>query len=137
SMSESLIRATVGRLGSWRAARSGDRAGRSLATKALEEGRADRRAVTRVNPEQASKVELSTPTQPEDGEGCTQREATDMRTAAVDRGNGDGTPGRRHGQRGRPALVRREPQRRLRRRPEIRVSGQESEGAIVPWKSGN
>lgn len=33
--------------------------------------------------------------------------------------------------------MRRKPQRRFWRRPKIRVSGQESEGAIVLVKSGN
>ena len=103
SMDESSIRISVGRFGSWRAVRSGDWPDRSLATKAALGGRANRRAVTQVNPEHASKVEWWTPTRAEDGEGRTGGEATDASTRPVHRGKGDGTPGRHHGQRGRPA----------------------------------
>ena len=49
------------RLGNWRY--------RSPATKAALGGRANRRAVTCVKPEQASKEKLWTPTRPEFGEG--------------------------------------------------------------------
>src|SRR5271167_1239695 len=65
----SPARAMVGWPGSWQATLSGNRPGRSPATKAALGGRANRRAVMRVNPEQASKGKLWTPTQPKDGEG--------------------------------------------------------------------
>jgi len=102
-MDESSIQITVGRSGSWRAIGLGDWSDRSLATKAALGGRASRRAVTRVNPEHASKVEWRMPTRAENGEGSTGGEATDASTHPVRRGSGDGTPGRHHGQRGRPA----------------------------------
>src|SRR6476620_1460717 len=53
SVREDLTRIIVDRSGSWRAARSGNWPGRSLATKVTLGGRAIRRAVTRVKPEQA------------------------------------------------------------------------------------
>lgn len=64
-------------------------------------GRAIRRAIMRVNPEQASKVKMRTPTRSKTGEGSMGREATDMGTCSVRRGNGDGTSERHLGQRGR------------------------------------
>ena len=67
----SPTRAMVGWPGSWQAAWPGNRLGRSPATKAALGGRAKRRAVTRVKPEQASKGKLWTPTRPEYGEGST------------------------------------------------------------------
>lgn len=81
-MDESSIQIGVGRSGSWRATwltelrEQGGELCRSLATKAALGGRAKRRAVTRVNPEHASKVELWTPTLAEEGEGSTGGEAT-------------------------------------------------------------
>ena len=67
----SPTRAMVGWPGSWQAVRSGNRRYRSPATKSASGGRANRRAVTRVKPEQASKGKLWTPTRPEFGEGST------------------------------------------------------------------
>ncbi len=69
----SPTRAMVGWPGSWRAARMGNHPGRSPATKAASGGRANRRAVTCVKPEQASKRKSRTPTRPEIGEGSTTR----------------------------------------------------------------
>jgi len=67
----SPTRAMVGWPGSWQAARMGNRPGRSPATKAASGGGANRRAVTCVKPEQASKGKSWTPTRPENGEGST------------------------------------------------------------------
>jgi hypothetical protein len=67
----SPTRAMVGWPGSWQAARMGNRPGRSPATKAASGGRANRRAVMCVKPEQASKRKSWTPTRPENGEGST------------------------------------------------------------------
>jgi hypothetical protein len=137
-MDESSIQIGVGRSGSWRAAWQDDlreqagQPGRSLATKAALGGRAKRRAVTRVHPEHASKVELWTPTLAEEGEGSTGGEEADTRTRTVHRGNGDSTPRRYHGQRGRSVRVRPRPQRRLGRR-----LAQKSGGVVVPGKPGN
>jgi hypothetical protein len=102
---EGSIQSNVDRTGSWRAARPGNRSGRSLVTKAALGGRAIRRAVTQLNPEQASKVELWTPTGWRDREGCTGGEGIDRCTLAVHRGSGDGTPERCFGQRGRSRLA--------------------------------
>jgi hypothetical protein len=49
-------------------------------------GRATLQAVTRVKPEQASKVKSWTPTRLRNGEGRTEREVTDA-------GTGSGPPG--------------------------------------------
>ena len=69
----SPTRAMVGWPGSWRAVRLGNWAYRSPATKAASGGRANRRAVTCVKPEQASKGKSWMPTRPEYGEGSTVR----------------------------------------------------------------
>jgi hypothetical protein len=66
---ESPTRAMVGWPGSWQAVRPGNRSYRSPATKAALGGRANRRAVTCVKPEQASRGSVWTSTQPKDGEG--------------------------------------------------------------------
>jgi hypothetical protein len=93
----SPTRAMVGWPGSWQAVRSGNRRYRSPATKSASGGRANRRAVTRVKPEQASKGKLWTPTRPEFGEGSTvwgssrqmhpDRSTGVMGTARRDRGS--------------------------------------------------
>ena len=70
---ESPTRVMVGWPGSWQAVRLGNWPCRSPATKAALGGRANRRAVTSVKPEQASKGKLWTPTQPKRGEGSTVR----------------------------------------------------------------
>ena len=62
------------RFDSWRAVGSGNRAGRSLATKSTYGGRAIRQAVTRVKLEQASKAAMWTPTRHEIGEGSKDGE---------------------------------------------------------------
>ena len=67
----SPTRAMVGWPGSWQAVRLGNWPCRSPATKAALGGRANRRAVTCVKPEQASKGKLWTPTRPDYGEGST------------------------------------------------------------------
>ena len=67
----SPTRAMVGWPGSWQAVRLGNRLDRSPATNVALGGGANRRAVTRVKPEQASKGKLWTPTRPEFGEGST------------------------------------------------------------------
>jgi len=65
----SPTRAMAGWPGSYQAARMGNQPGRSPETKAASGGRANRRAVTCVKPEQASKGKSWTPTRPEFGEG--------------------------------------------------------------------
>ena len=93
-----------------------------------------RRPQREVNPEQASKVEMRTPTRLPFGEG---RRAADKKptraSVAVRRGNGSGMWGRFRVQRGRSAPARGGgPQRRDRRR-----RAQKSERLIVPLKPGN
>ncbi len=68
---ESPTRVMVGWPGSWQAVWLGNWPCRSPATKAALGGRANRRAVTCVKPEQASKGKLWTPTRPKRGEGST------------------------------------------------------------------
>ncbi|OIQ64105.1 hypothetical protein GALL_543480 [mine drainage metagenome] len=68
---ESPTRAMVGWPGSWQAVWLGNWLDRSPATNLALGGGANRRAVTRVKPEQASKLKSWTPTQPENGEGST------------------------------------------------------------------
>jgi hypothetical protein len=104
---------------------------RQSARKACERTRRPQRE---VNPEQASKVELRTPTRLPFGEG---RSAADKKPArasvAVRRGNGSGMRGRFPVQRGRSAPVRGGgPQHRYRRGP-----AQKSERLIVPLRPGN
>ena len=101
----SPTRAMVGWPGSWQAVRSGNRRYRSPATKSASGGRANRRAVTRVKPEQASKGKLWTPTRPEFGEGSTIWESS--RQTHLGRSTGVmGTARRDRGsrKRGRPVL---------------------------------
>lgn len=93
----SPTRAMVGWPGSWQAAWMGNRPGRSPATNLALGGGANRRAVTCVKPEQASKGKLWTPTRPEFGEGITvwgssrrmhpNRSTGVMGTARRDRGS--------------------------------------------------
>jgi len=47
-----------------------------------------------VKPEQASKVKLWMPTRLNNGEGSTDRQATDMCAGRIHRGNGHGMLGR-------------------------------------------
>ena len=101
----SPTRAMVGWPGSWQAVRSGNRQYRSPATNVALGGGANRRAVTRVKPEQASKGKLWTPTRPELGEGSTIWGSS--RQTHLDRSTGVmGTARRDRGsrKRGRPVL---------------------------------
>ena len=91
-------------------------------------------AVTRVNPEQASKGKLRTPTRLNNGEGrCAEGKQPTDAPSAVRRGSGNSTWGRFSGQRGKPAGERgRDLRCRLGRQP-----SQVSERPIVPRKPGN
>ena len=104
---------------------------RQSARKACEQTRRPQRE---VNPEQASKVELRTPTRLPFGEGrCAADKKPTQASAAVRRGNGSGMRGRFSVQRGRSAPARGgSPQHRFRRR-----RAQKSERLIVPMKQGN
>jgi hypothetical protein len=92
----SPTRAMIGWPGSWQAVRLGNWPYRSPATNAASGGGANRRAVTCVKPEQASKGKLWTPTRPDFGEGSTvwgssrrthlERSTGVMGTARRDRG---------------------------------------------------
>ena len=101
----SPTRAMVGWPGSWQAAQLSNRLDRSPATKSASGGRATRRAVMRMKPEQASKGKLWTPTRPEFGEGSTIWGSS--RQTHLDRSTGVmGTARRDRGsrKRGRPVL---------------------------------
>ena len=75
-------------------------------TKAVLDGRAILRAVTRVKPEQASKSELWTPTRHVYGEGRAGRGRKPMEAPVpVRRGSGHGTQEEGYGQRGRSVSV--------------------------------
>ena len=103
-------------------------------TKAALGGRAIRRAVTRVKPEQASKAKSWTPTRLNYGEGCTRWGSN--RQMHPSRSTGVGGTARRKGDAGnlgRPAGMRVATSnaafgRRCRR---------ESDGAVVPARPGN
>ena len=82
----SPTRAMVGWPGSWQAAQLSNRLDRSPATKSASGGRATRRAVMRMKPEQASKGKLWTPTRPKRGEGSTDRGSS--RQMHLDRSTG-------------------------------------------------
>ena len=104
-MGASPTRAMVGWPGSWQAAQLGNRLDRSPATKSALGGRANRRAVMRVKPEQASKGKLWTPTRPKFGEGSTIRGSS--RQTHLERSTGVmGTARRARGsrKRGRPVM---------------------------------
>ena len=130
----SPARAMVGWPGSWQATLSGNRPGRSPATKAALGGRANRRAVMRVKPEQASKGKSWTPTQPKDGEGGAERGSSRQTH-----------PNRSTGVMG---TARRDRRVRKRGRPVLdggsgldsavgRWSSRESDRVVVPTKPGN
>ena len=93
------------------------------------------RAITRVNPEQASKVQSWTPTRPNIGEGrrATGKVLTSA-PVAVHRGMGNGTRERFSGQRGKPIASERS--RRSTRSSGSWLAGA-SERRIVPLKPGN
>ena len=130
----SPTRAMVGWPGSWQAAWMGNCPGRSPATNAASGGGANRRAVTCVKPEQASKGKLWTPTRPEFGEGSTAwgssrqmhlgRSTGVMGTARRDRGSR---------KRGRPV---RDEGSGLNGAARCR-SVRESDRVVVPLKPGN
>ena len=65
-------------------------------------GRAIWRAVTRVKPEQASKVKMWMPTRLKNGEGRVSGEAIDTSTCSIHRGSGHGMWKGDPGNRGRP-----------------------------------
>jgi len=75
--------------------------------KSAKGGPANVRAVTRVNSEQASKVQLWMPSRLRNGEGlhAATKESAEA-VAAIHRGSGDGTYGRLSVQRGRSAHTR-------------------------------
>jgi len=130
----SPTRAMVGWPGSWQAVRLGNRPYRSPATKAALGGRANRRAVTCVKPEQASKGKLWTPTRPENGEGSTVWGSS--RQMHLDRSTGVvGTARRDRGsrKRGRPVP---DGGSGLNGADRHR-SERESDGVVVPLKPGN
>ena len=130
----SPTRAMVGWPGSWQAAQLSNRLDRSPATKSASGGRATRRAVMRMKPEQASKGKLWTPTRPEFGEGSTIWGSS--RQTHLDRSTGVmGTARRDRGsrKRGRPVLsegsgLNGAVGHRLER---------ESDRVVVPMKLGN
>jgi hypothetical protein len=131
-MDESSIRVTVGQLGSWRAVWPGDWPDRSLATKAALGGRASRRAVTRVNPEQALD-QWSCGCRPAQRTGKAVRTGKRPTQAPVRSAGVVGTA-RRDGITGNVGdlpWVRDTPQRRRGRRP-----GQESERVISTAEAG-
>ncbi len=120
--------------GSWQAAWVGNCPRRSPATKAALGGRATRRAVTCVKPEQASKGKLWTPTRPDVGEGSTVRGSS--RQMHLDRSTGVmGTARRDRGlrKRGRPVLDGGRGLNGAARRQSVR----ESDRVVVPPKPGN
>jgi hypothetical protein len=130
----SPVRAMVGWPGSWRAVRPGDRRYRSPATKAALGGRAKRRAVIRMKPEQASKGKLWTPTQPENGEGSmawgSSRQTHPSRSTGV---MGTARRDRKSRKRGSPALGEGSGLNGAVRRRLVR----ESDRVIVPAKPGS
>lgn len=96
-------------------------------------GRANRQAVTRVNPEQASKVKSRTPTLLHSEEGRRAVPSTPSEVGiAVRRGIGDGMSGQ-------PSTQRESPERSEGRDLGRPIEGRivrESEGPIVPTKPG-
>ena len=130
----SPTRAMVGWPGSWQAVRSGNWPCRSPATNAALGGGANRRAVTCVKPEQASKGKLWTPTRPKHGEGSTIRGSSRQRH--LDRSTGVvGTARRDRGsrKRGRPVL---DEGSGLNEAEEQR-SRRASDRVVVPLRPGN
>jgi len=96
-------------------------------------GPANPQAVTRVNPEQASKGKSWAPTHPQTGEG---RRAEGKRPSsaptAAHRGTGNRMRGRTAGQRGKPVRGGDRRSQRLERR-----SARVADGPVVPTKPGN
>ena len=130
----SPTRAMVGWPGSWQEDRLGNWLVLSPATKAALGGRANRRAVTRVKPEQAPKGKSWTPTRPDVGEGSTDQGSS--RQMHLDRSTGVmGTARRDRGtrKRGRPMLDEGSGLNGAERYRSV----WESDGVIVPLKPGN
>jgi hypothetical protein len=130
----SPTRAMVGWPGSWQEAWLGNWLGLSPATKAALGGRANRRAVTCVKPEHASKGKSWTPTRIAHGEGSTVRGSS--RQMHLDRSTGVmGTARRDRGarKRGRPMLDEGSGLNDAARHR----SAWESDRVVVPLKLGN
>jgi len=112
----------------------GNRPGRSPVTKAAAGGRANRRAVTCVKPEQASKGKSWTPTRPEFGEGSMVQGSS--RQMHPDRSIGVmGTARRDRGSRKRGRPVAGEGSGLY--DAKWRWFARESDGVVVPLKPGN
>ena len=130
----SPTRAMVGWPGSWQAVRSGNWPYRSPATNVALGGGANRRAVTCVKPEQASKGKSWTPTRPEFGEGSTvwgsSRQTHPDWSIGV-RGTARRDRGSR--KRGRPVLDEGSGLNDTK----WHRSARESDGVVVPLKPGN
>jgi hypothetical protein len=130
----SPTRAMVGWPGSWQAVRLGNWPYRSPATNLALGGGANRRAVTCVKPEQASKGKLWTPTRPEFGEGSMIWGSS--RQMHLERSTGVGGTARRDRgsrKRGRPVLDEGSGLNGV----EGHGSKRESDRVIVPSKPGN
>jgi hypothetical protein len=130
----SPTRAMVGWPGSYQAALMGNPPGRSPATNVALGGRANRRAVTYVKPEQASKGKSWTPTRPDAGEGSTVRGSS--RQTHPNRSTGVmGTARRDRGSRKRGSPVRDEGSGL--NDAKWHRSARESDRVVVPSKPGN
>jgi hypothetical protein len=130
----SPTRAMVGWPGSWQAVRPGNWPCRSPATNLTLGGGANRRAVTCVKPEQASKGKLWTPTRPEFGEGSTVWGSS--RQMHLDRSTGvRGTARRDRGSRKRGRSARDEGSGL--NGAEGQRSARKSDRVVVPPKPGN
>jgi hypothetical protein len=130
----SPTRAMVGWPGSWRAVRLGNWPYRSPATNVVLDSGANRRAVTCVKPEQASKGKSWTPTRPKHGEGSTVRGSS--RQTHLDRSIGvRGTARRDRGsrKRGRPVTDEGSGLNDAK----WHRSTRESDRVVVPLKPGN
>ena len=130
----SPTRAMVGWPGSWQAVRLGNWPCRSPATNPASGGGANRRAVTCVKPEQASKGKSRTPTRPENGEGSMVWGSS--RQMHLDRSTGVmGTARRDRGsrKRGRPVAGEGSGLNGAVRHRSMR----ESDRVVVPLKPGN
>ena len=124
----------VGWPGSWQEAWLGNWLGLSPATKAALGGRANRRAVTRVKPEQATKGQLWTSTRQIHGEGSTVWGSS--RQSHLDRSIGVRDTARRDRgsrKRGRPARD----QGSGLNDAKWHRSARESDRVVVPLKPGN
>ncbi len=133
-MGVSPTRVMVGWPGSWQEAWLGNWLGLSPATKAALGGRANRRAVTCVKPEQAPKGKLWTPTHRTDGEGSTVWGSS--RQMHLDRSAGVVGTARRDREtrkRGRPVL---DEGSGLNGAARYR-SARDSDRVVVPLKPGN